>query len=85
MIDTPFVWFVVQIDTVKSLVQTDSMEAPRYRGFLDGFKQALAKGGGGFRGFLSLYRGLSPAVARAFVGNAALFLTFERVLDGLGR
>lgn len=82
------------IDTVKSLVQTDSIETPRYRGFLDGWRQVLAqggrhggdsKGGGGVKGFLGLYRGLSPAIARAFVGNSVLFLTYESVLDALGR
>lgn len=85
------------IDTVKSLVQTDSIETPRYRGFLDGWRQVLARGGGGRRGsggrrggggvkgFLALYRGLSPAIARAFVGNSVLFLTYESVLDVLER
>ncbi|CAM9895354.1 unnamed protein product [Ectocarpus sp. 13 AM-2016] len=89
------------IDTVKSLVQTDSIKAPRYRGFLDGWRQALAQGrrrrgarrgegvgggaGGGLKAFLGLYRGLSPAIARAFLGNSALFVTYESVLDVLGR
>lgn len=75
------------VDTVKSLVQTDSIETPRYRGFLDGWRQVLAQGGGhgGVKGFLGLYRGLSPALARAFVGNSVLFLTYESVLDALGR
>lgn len=88
------------IDTVKSLVQTDSIETPRYRGFLDGWRQVLdqrggggsgsgrgggGKGGGGVKGFLGLYRGLSPAIARSFVGNSILFLTYESVLDALGR
>ncbi|CAM9618708.1 unnamed protein product [Hapterophycus canaliculatus] len=76
------------IDTVKSLLQTDSMKAPRYRGFLDGWRQVLAPrsgGSGGRKGFLGLYRGLSPAIARAFVGNSILFLTYENVLDALGR
>ncbi|CAM9750070.1 unnamed protein product [Pylaiella littoralis] len=85
------------IDTVKSLVQTDSIDAPRYRGFLDGWQQVLAQrgggggggggggSGGGVKGFLGLYRGLSPAIARAFVGNSILFLTYESVLDVLGR
>lgn len=81
------------IDTVKSLVQTDSIETPRYRGFLDGWRQVVAQGGGGggggsgggFKGFLGLYRGLSPAIARSFVGNSVLFLTYESVLDALGR
>lgn len=84
------------IDTVKSLVQTDSIETPRYRGFLDGWRQVMAQGGGhrgggssggggGVKGFLGLYRGLSPAIARAFVGNSVLFLTYESVLDALGR
>eukprot|EP00752_Nemacystus_decipiens_P011218 g9968.t1 len=78
------------IDTVKSLVQTDSIETPRYRGFLDGWRQVLAQGGGhggggGVKGFLGLYRGLSPAIARAFVGNSVLFLTYETVMDALGR
>ncbi|CBN77199.1 conserved unknown protein [Ectocarpus siliculosus] len=87
------------IDTVKSLVQTDSIKAPRYRGFLDGWRQALAQGRrrhgvgrgdgagavGGVKAFLGLYRGLSPAIARAFLGNSALFVTYESVLDVLGR
>lgn len=69
---------------MKSLIQTDSIEAPKYRGFLDGLRHALARGGGGVRGFLSLYRGLSPAIGRAFIGNAVLFLTYENVLEALG-
>ncbi|CAM9369176.1 unnamed protein product [Laminaria digitata] len=72
------------VDTVKSLIQTDSIEAPKYRGFVDGLRHALARGGGGVRGFASLYRGLSPAIGRAFIGNAVLFLTYESVLDALG-
>lgn len=76
---------LLQIDTVKSLVQTDSIETPRYRGFSDGLRQAVARAGGGFKGVVGLYRGLSPAIGRAFVGNAVLFLTYESVLDALGQ
>lgn len=72
------------MDTVKSLIQTDSIKAPKYRSFGDGLRHILARGGGGVRGVASLYRGLSPAIVRAFVGNSALFLTYERVLDALG-
>lgn len=61
------------------------MCTPKYKGFSDGLRKTLAGGGRGVRGFLGLYRGLSPAMARAFVGNAALFLTFETTLDILGR
>jgi len=78
------------LDTVKSLIQTDSIDSPRYRGFLDGWRQAVGHrgnrgDGGGVKGFLGLYRGLSPAIARAFVGNSVLFLTYESVLDAIGR
>ncbi|CAM9685621.1 unnamed protein product [Ascophyllum nodosum] len=73
------------LDTVKSLIQADSLEAPEYRGVVHGFRRAVADGGGGFKGFVSLYRGLSPSVMRSSVGNAVLFLTFETMLDALGR
>lgn len=75
---------VQPIDSVKSLVQTDSMGAPKFRGFSDALVQSLANRGGGLRGFLGLYRGLTPALGRAFVGNAAMFLTFESAVDALG-
>lgn len=81
----PILLISEKIDTVKSLVQTDSIRRPRYHGFADGLKQALARGGGGFRGFFALYRGLSPAMVRAFIGNAVLFLTFESTMDAFGR
>ena len=74
-----------KLDTVKSLIQADSLEAPEYRGVVHGFRRAVADGGGGFKGFVSLYRGLSPSVMRSSVGNAVLFLTFETMLDALGR
>lgn len=52
---------------------------------MDGLRQGVVQGGGGARGFAGLYRGLSPSVARAFVGNAILFLTLETIMDVLGR
>ncbi|CAM9350505.1 unnamed protein product [Discosporangium mesarthrocarpum] len=73
------------IDTLKSLLQTDSMGSPQYHGLMDCLKQTVARGGGGLQGFLTLYRGLTPNLTRSFVGNAALFLVFEKTMDALGR
>lgn len=67
---------MLPIDTVKTLIQTDSQLNPRYKSTLDCVRQTLAQ-----RGPLGFYNGFTPTVIRAFPANAVLFLTFEYVKE----
>ena len=60
------------VDLVKSRMQADSLENPRFRGFLHCVQLTYQEVG--WRGF---YRGLFPCLVRAFPVNAASFMAFE--------
>lgn len=61
--------FTYPIDVIKSRVQFDGMSGkPRYAGAIDCLRKSVAFEGHGF-----LYRGLAPALVRAFPVNAAVF------------
>ena len=67
------------IDVVKSKVQLDSYEAPRYRGMWDCARQVIAQDT--WRG---LYRGYGPALLRSFPANAVCFGAYEAAHTALG-
>lgn len=72
-------WLVVfPVDTVKSVIQADRLDKPRYNGVLD-CCQKLYKEGGPAR----FYRGISPSLIRAFPANAITFVAFETCLSYL--
>lgn len=72
-------WIVVfPVDTVKSVMQADSLTNPRYRGVLD-CVQKLYKEGGPAR----FVRGISPSLLRSFPANAVTFVAFETCMSFL--
>lgn len=72
-------WFAVHpVDTVKSVLQADSLTQPRYRGPVDCALQVLRE-----QGLRGIYRGLSPSLLRAFPSNAAAFLSYEWMMERL--
>lgn len=60
------------IDVIKSRMQTDTLDAPRYANARDCWRQTIGK-----EGFRALFRGYVPVLARAAPTNAATFLTYE--------
>ncbi|TYZ58172.1 hypothetical protein PybrP1_005724 [[Pythium] brassicae (nom. inval.)] len=72
-------WVVVfPVDTVKSVMQADSLTHPRYRGVWD-CAQKLYQEGGPAR----FVRGISPSLLRAFPANAVTFVAFETCMSFL--
>ena len=73
-------WIVsYQFDVLKSRMQTDSFDNPKYKNYRDCFLQTKAEGIGAF------YRGFVPCMARAFPVNAVTFAVFEIMINALGR
>ncbi|KAH3677228.1 hypothetical protein WICMUC_001809 [Wickerhamomyces mucosus] len=73
-------WFTsYPIDFVKSRLQTDNLESPKYKGSLDVIKDVWKNQGpkGFFRGFL-------PTILRAGPANAATFCAFELTMRLIG-
>mmetsp|Transcript_965 Transcript_965/g.2929 ORF Transcript_965/g.2929 Transcript_965/m.2929 type:complete len:288 (-) Transcript_965:471-1334(-) len=70
---------VYPFDTVKTMMQTDDLKAPKYRGMLDACSKMYASGG--MRAF---YLGFNPAIARSFVANGVAFCIFETTRSSLG-
>ncbi|XP_017779645.1 PREDICTED: solute carrier family 25 member 45 isoform X3 [Nicrophorus vespilloides] len=67
---------VIPIDVIKSRLQVDSPDLPKYKGFYDCFYQSYrAEGWGAFT------KGMGAVCARAFPANAAIFVTYEFLLD----
>ncbi|KJE89647.1 carnitine/acylcarnitine carrier protein [Capsaspora owczarzaki ATCC 30864] len=64
--------FIYPIDLLKSKVQCDDLQSPRYRGLVHCFRVSLQESG--WRG---LFVGLSPCILRAFPANGAAFVAFE--------
>ncbi|CAB9496169.1 Congested-like trachea protein [Seminavis robusta] len=64
-------WIVaIPFDTIKSRIQT--APAGRYRNYVDVLRQTIQQ-----EGFQALFRGLTPALLRAFPANAACLLGVE--------
>lgn len=66
------------VDLLKSKLQSDSFENPKYKNLADVYNQTKQIG---FKGF---YKGLLPCLLRAMPVNAATFLCFELVLESMG-
>jgi len=74
-------WVVVfPVDTIKSVIQADRLDKPRYRGVVDCAQQLYREGG--VRRF---FRGISPSLIRAFPANAITFVAFETTLSFLNQ
>ncbi|KAK6947429.1 Mitochondrial substrate/solute carrier [Dillenia turbinata] len=73
-------WAVVYpTDVVKSVIQVDNYQNPKYSGSIDAFKKILAS-----EGTKGLYKGFGPAMARSVPANAACFLAYEMTKASLG-
>lgn len=66
-----FTWFLMYpVDFVKTLIQSDSIENPKYRNAMECFRTEFKKS------FQNVYRGFSIMLCRAYCVNAAGFLAF---------
>ncbi|RLN71918.1 hypothetical protein BBJ28_00015912 [Nothophytophthora sp. Chile5] len=74
-------WLVVfPVDTVKSVMQADRLDKPRYSGVADCCRQLYVEGGP-----VRFYRGISPSLMRAFPANAVTFVAFEKCMSFLNQ
>ncbi|TMW65258.1 hypothetical protein Poli38472_009425 [Pythium oligandrum] len=74
-------WLAVfPIDTVKSVMQADRLDKPRYQGVMDCCRKLYQEGGA-----TRFYRGISPSLIRAFPANAITFVAFETCLSFLDK
>ena len=68
------------MDVVKSLIQADNLDKPKYSGWIDAFKKNLARPGG----FKNFFNGYGPCQLRGFPANAATFVAFEATSKMIG-
>lgn len=74
-------WTVAHpFDTLKSIIQADSVLKPKYHGLWDCFLKVMKE-----RGIWSLYIGLRLSLIRAFPVNACAFASYEAVLAFLDK
>ncbi|KAL4141264.1 hypothetical protein PRNP1_014385 [Phytophthora ramorum] len=74
-------WLVVfPVDTVKSVLQADRLDKPRFSGAIDCSRQLYAEGGP-----TRFYRGITPSLLRAFPANAVTFVAFEKTMSFLNQ
>lgn len=71
--------FVYPTDVVKSVIQVDDYNNPKYKGTGDAFRKILNS-----EGVKGLYKGFGPAMARSVPANAACFLVVELTKASLG-
>ncbi|GBG75813.1 hypothetical protein CBR_g21058 [Chara braunii] len=70
---------VYPTDVVKSVIQVDNYQNPKYKGTLDAFRKVYAT-----EGMKGMYKGFGPAMARSVPANAACFLAYEMIRGMLG-
>ncbi|EGR30272.1 mitochondrial carrier protein, putative [Ichthyophthirius multifiliis] len=63
---------VFPIDTLKSRIQSDDMQNPLFKNFLDCFKKTVNK-----EGFGALFKGINVCIIRSLPANGFGFLAFE--------
>ncbi|KAG7396275.1 hypothetical protein PHYBOEH_002542 [Phytophthora boehmeriae] len=68
------------IDTVKSVLQADRLDKPRFSGVTDCCRKLYAEGG-----VHRFYRGITPSLVRAFPANAVTFVAFEKTMSFLNQ
>jgi solute carrier family 25 (mitochondrial carnitine/acylcarnitine transporter), member 20/29 len=75
-------WFAAfPSDLIKSKLQTEPYDAPKYRGFWDCAVRTVRDEGG----WRALWRGFTPALLRSFPANAVCFAGFEYTKGKLER
>ena len=62
-------------ETAAVLLQLDDQKKPKYQGMIDCMSKVVKE-----RGWLGLYRGVSPTLMRAFPSYAAAFYGYEGAL-----
>lgn len=73
------VWLAVYpTDVVKSVIQVDDYNNPKFSGSMDAFRKIRA-----LEGVKGLYKGFGPAIARSVPANAACFLAYEMTRSAL--
>ena len=60
------------VDLVKTKIQSDSLDNPKYKNSVDCFRQMLKEG----KGIKSFYLGFDIMIVRAFFVNACGFVAF---------
>ncbi|CAG61709.1 uncharacterized protein GVI51_K12045 [Nakaseomyces glabratus] len=74
-------WLTVYpVDVVKSVLQTDSIENPKYKNSIIKATRALYKQ----HGIPAFFKGFVPTMIRAAPANAATFVSFEMTMRVLG-
>ena len=77
-----FFWFAAfPSDLIKSKLQTEPYDRPKYRGFWDCAVRTVRDEGG----FKALWRGFTPALLRSFPANAACFGSYEAAKAEISR
>ncbi|KMZ66464.1 Mitochondrial carnitine/acylcarnitine carrier-like protein [Zostera marina] len=73
-------WGIVYpTDVVKSVLQVDNFQNPKYSGSINAFRKILSS-----EGVKGLYKGFGPAMGRSVPANAACFLAYEVTRSSLG-
>lgn len=73
-------WGIVYpTDVVKSVLQVDNFQNPKYSGSINAFRKILSS-----EGVKGLYKGFGPAMGRSVPANAACFLAYEITRSSLG-
>jgi len=67
---------ILPFDTIKSRMQADNHENPRYKNMLHCGKEVLRKDG-----IVGLYRGFWSCLARAVPVNVAVFVIYELIQE----
>ncbi|XP_063919212.1 solute carrier family 25 member 45-like isoform X2 [Zophobas morio] len=68
--------FVMPVDVVKTRIQSDDPRHPYYNGIIDCFKKSYK-----MDGFSIFFRGAPATLMRTFPVNAAIFVTYQKVLS----
>eukprot|EP00878_Enallax_costatus_P027956 GHUV01030149.1.p3 GENE.GHUV01030149.1~~GHUV01030149.1.p3 ORF type:complete len:118 (+),score=35.57 GHUV01030149.1:2116-2469(+) len=68
------------LDVIKSKLQVDSYQYPKYKGIMDCGRQVAAA-----EGMYGLFRGFGPALARSFPANAVCFAVYEATKSLINR
>lgn len=67
---------VFPCDNIKTRIQSDSLEKPKYKGFFNCLAVTIKE-----CGIKGIYRGLLPCALRSMPANAAGFLVFEETMS----
>lgn len=72
--------FSYPFDSIKSLIQADSFEKPKYKGIIDCYAKTVKH-----EGHRVLFRGLTPTILRSMPTTAGFWVTYEFVRSVLNK